>query len=84
MSLAAAASCWRSWWRRRPGARSGCGCAQAATPVTATASQVADQLFVAGDVARLSVAPSGTESVVLELALTPGDRSDLCESFSRP
>ena len=47
----------------------GLGRAQAATPVTATASQVADQLFVAGDVARLSVAPSGTESVVLERIL---------------
>ena len=57
----------------------GLGRAQAATPVTATASQVADQLFVAGDVARLSVAPSGTESVVLELP-----PSHLCESFSRP
>ncbi|MGN6869262.1 MAG: hypothetical protein ACTHMY_12750, partial [Solirubrobacteraceae bacterium] len=52
-----------AWWTV------GLGRAQAATPVTATASQVADQLFVAGDVARLSVIPSGTESVVLERIL---------------
>jgi hypothetical protein len=39
------------------------------TPVTATPAQVAAQLFVAGDVGRLSTVPSGTESLVLEKVL---------------
>lgn len=52
-----------AWWTV------GFGRAMADTPVTATPSQVADQLFVAGDVARLSVVPSGTESVALERIL---------------
>ncbi len=43
--------------------------AQAATPVTATPAQVAAQLFVAGDVGRLSTVPSGTESLVEEKVL---------------
>ncbi|MGO9958648.1 MAG: hypothetical protein ACLP50_22230 [Solirubrobacteraceae bacterium] len=47
----------------------GLGSAEAATPVTATPAQVASQLFVAGDVARLSVVPSGTESLLLEKVL---------------
>ncbi len=41
----------------------------ATTPVTATPAQVAAQLFVAGDVGRLSTVPSGTESLVLEKVL---------------
>ena len=40
-----------------------------ATPVTATPAQVAAQLFVAGDVVRLSTVPSGTADVVLEKVL---------------
>ena len=52
-----------AWWTV------GFGRAMADTPVTATPAQVADQLFVAGDVARLSVVPSGTESVVEERIL---------------
>src|SRR5699024_6932566 len=39
------------------------------TPVTASPAQVAAQLFVAGDVARLGRSPSGTESIVLEQVL---------------
>jgi len=49
------------------------GVAQAAstpsTPVHLSPAQVAQTLFVAGDVGRLSVIPSGTESVVLEKVL---------------
>ncbi len=47
----------------------GLGTATADIAVTATPSQVAAQLFVAGDVARLSAVPSGTESLVLEKVL---------------
>src|SRR5689334_23549002 len=39
------------------------------TPVTASPAKVAQFLFVAGDVGRLSAIPSGTESVVLEKVL---------------
>ncbi|HET6868071.1 MAG TPA: hypothetical protein VFH80_19315 [Solirubrobacteraceae bacterium] len=39
------------------------------TPVQASAAQVAQYLFVAGDVGRLSQIPSGTEDVVLEKVL---------------
>jgi hypothetical protein len=39
------------------------------TPIHATAAQVAQYLFVAGDVGRLSGIPSGTESLVLEKVL---------------
>lgn len=39
------------------------------TPVHLDAAQVAQTLFVAGDVGRLSQTPSGTESVVLEKVL---------------
>jgi uncharacterized protein YoxC len=39
------------------------------TPVHASAAQVAQMLFVAGDVGRLSQIPSGTEDVVLEQVL---------------
>jgi hypothetical protein len=39
------------------------------TPVNASAAQVARYLFVAGDVGRLSMIPSGTESLVLEKVL---------------
>lgn len=39
------------------------------TPVNASAAQVAQLLFVAGDVGRLSQIPSGTEDVVLEKVL---------------
>ncbi|HTU86405.1 MAG TPA: hypothetical protein VMF57_12575 [Solirubrobacteraceae bacterium] len=39
------------------------------TPVHLTAAQVAQTLFVAGDVGRLSQIPSGTEDVVLEKVL---------------
>src|SRR5690242_7953543 len=39
------------------------------TPVHASAAQVAQYLFVAGDVGRLSQIPSGTEDVVLEKVL---------------
>ncbi len=49
------------------------GVAQAAsspsTPVHLSSAQVAQTLFVAGDVGRLSLIPSGTESVVLEKVL---------------
>lgn len=40
-----------------------------ATPVHASAGEVAQLLFVAGDVGRLSQVPSGTEAVVLEKVL---------------
>ena len=39
------------------------------TPVHLSAAQVAQALFVAGDVTRLSQIPSGTEDVVLEKVL---------------
>ena len=50
-------------------ALSGARADAATTPVTATPSQVAAQLFVAGDIGRLSDVPSGTEDVVLEKVL---------------
>ncbi len=43
--------------------------APTSTPVSASAAQVARYLFVAGDVGRLSMIPSGTESLVLEKVL---------------
>jgi hypothetical protein len=43
--------------------------AQAETPVTVHPAEVSTALFVAGDVARLSKVPGGTEDVVLEKAL---------------
>ena len=43
--------------------------ASPSTPVHLSQAQVAQTLFVAGDVGRLSLIPSGTESVVLEKVL---------------
>lgn len=43
--------------------------APTSTPVNASAAQVARYLFVAGDVGRLSMIPSGTDSLVLEKVL---------------
>lgn len=43
--------------------------AQAETPVTVKPAEVSTALFVAGDIARLSKVPGGTEDVVLEKAL---------------
>ena len=49
-----------------PGARAA---ASSSTPVHLSPTQVAQVLFVAGDVGRLSQVPSGTETVVLETVL---------------
>ena len=54
----------------------GVASAQGSAPIHASPSQAAQLLFVAGDVPRLSKAPSGTVDIVLEKVLQQEYRDD--------